>query len=335
MSSSGPSTFVEEGVAIAPTWLQGPTGQAIMLPMHVQYDALASAAEAAIYAGLPGVAPADALPWASADRQIDQGPNESDSHFTGRLSQWLPRSRYYGTPTGVLLALLGYTDPLYPIVRTVSSAYPAASTVSTSIWNTYSTGFDPFSTTQFVPTPPTRTLISPANWNWDGNSDPFYGVPGWWRAWVIVQSLAGSPWPQPTATFGSFRLGYTTTGGSGVYLNWAGSGTDAQSLAHLTRKWRAAHNTIPSVIVPYSTSLFSSSSAYGASTMPNGHYGHWGAILSSVAGHLGYTFSVVASGGYASVFTSFTPTVTASATYSTVYAPARTIGPASYIDGVP
>ena len=114
MSSSGPSTFVEESVAIAPTWLQGPVGQSILLSMAIQYDGLASAAEAAIYAGLPGVAPTDALPWACADRQIDPGPNESTTHLEGRLGQWLVRSRYYGTPTGIILALLGYTDPNYP-----------------------------------------------------------------------------------------------------------------------------------------------------------------------------------------------------------------------------
>ena len=176
MSSSGPSTFVEESDAISPTWLNGPTRKAIRLPMAIPVRRLASAAEVRhIYAGLPGVAPADALPWAAQDRQIDPGPNESQKHFEGRLSQWLTRSRYYGTPTGVLLALLGSTDPLYPVITTVSSAnyHRSASTVSTSIWNSYSTGVDPYPTSALLPSPPQRTLKTPANWNWDGLSDPF------------------------------------------------------------------------------------------------------------------------------------------------------------------
>ena len=326
MSSSGPSTFLEESVAISPTWLQGPTGQAILLPMAIQYDALASAAEAAIYAGLPGVAPADALPWAAADRQITPGPNESQQHFTGRLNQWLTRSRYYGTPTGVLLALLGYTDPAYPVVRTVSSNFPAASTTSTTIWNSYSTGSDPFSTGAHLPTPPQRQIVSPANWNWDGASDPNVGVPGWWRAWVIIQSVAGSPWPQPSATFGSFSLGYTTSGGSGLYLNWAGSGPDPSSLGTLVKKWRGAHNTIPSIIVSYSTSLFNQASTFGSSTLPDGHYGHWGKVASH-SGTTGINFSTGAAGGFPSVYLPHAFSTTGSGLFSACYIPARTIGP--------
>jgi hypothetical protein len=329
MSSSGaPWPFVDESDAISPTWLNGPVGKAIRFSMSVQYDTLASAAEAAIYAGLPGIAPADALPWACADRQIDPGPNESQQHLEGRLGQWLTRSQFYGTPTGVLLALLGYTDPNYPVIRTVSSSSAAASTVSTSIWNTYSSGTDPFSTGLFLPTPPVRTLVSPANWNWDGNGDPWIGVPGWWRAWVIIQSLGGVPWSSYTATFaGGIHFG------DGTAIGWAGSQNDRQSLQNLTHKWRAAHNTVPSIIVSYASTLFGLSSSYGSSTLPDGHYGHWSKI-STLTAHVGYTYSTGSAGGYPSVYLPATSTVTTTSTYS-AYVAARTIGPASYIDGVP
>lgn len=328
MSSSGPSTFVEESVAIAPTWLQGPVGQSILLSMAIQYDGLASAAEAAIYAGLPGVAPTDALPWACADRQIDPGPNESTTHLEGRLGQWLVRSRYYGTPTGIMLALLGYTDPSYPIIRTVSSNFPSASTTSTTIWNTYSAGIDPYSTGAFLPTPPVQTLKTPANWNWDGLSDPWIGVPGWWRFWVIVQSLGGVPWSAYTATFGG-----GVHFGDGTAIGWTGSQNDRQSLQNFTKKWRAAHNTVPSIIVSYASTLFGLSSSFGSSTLPDGHYGHWSKI-STLTAHVGYTYSTGSAGGYPSVYLPATSTVTTTSTYS-AYVPARIIGPASYIDGVP
>ena len=113
---------------------------------------------------------------------------------------------------------------------------------------------------------------------------------------MIVQSAGGSPWPAYTATLGGGVLTW-----DGTALGWKGSQNDRQSLQTFSRKWKAAHNTIPSIVVSYSASLFQPGASFGSSTLPDGHYGHWGKVSTSTS-VVGYTYSVGAAGGYSSVY---------------------------------
>jgi hypothetical protein len=320
-------SFTDESDAISPTFWQGPVGSRIRYSMAIQYNALATAVQGCIYAGLPSLAPPDAIQWAAADRQIDPGPKESQAHFAGRLQQWLTRSAFYGTPTGVLLALRGYTHPAGPSVLTVSSS-PGSTGSGISIWNSYSTSGETFPTSQAQPNPPNRVQVA-ANWNWDGASDPWYGVAGWWRAWVVIYSGSGSPWSTPTSTIGGFHLG------DGTALNWGGSQADVTSLTTLVRKWRSAHNTVPAIMVAYSSSLFDQTKSFGNAALPDGHYGHWGKVSASAITASSRTdYNVTSAGGFASVYVPSSSVSLSTSVYSSVYVPARTIGPASYIDGI-
>jgi hypothetical protein len=286
---TGPSNFSEEHTALSITAWQGPVGSAIRASMSIPWDNEADLAVLAIKARFPDFAPPDALPWLAADRLVDVGPNETKAHIIVRLIRWLESARYFGTPTGILTAISGYLSPLTPAMRVINQS---------GNWYTYTVGTDPWPVGQALPSAPSRTVATSSYWKWDGLSDPWIGSRGWWRSWVVIYSPSGSPWPAPSATCGG-----GARCGDGTACNWAGSQNDMQMLRNLTRKFKAAHTYVPTIIVSYVTTLFPASSGTPGTNLPDGFWGHWGKV-----------------GGFGGL--------------SSVYVPARNIAGASYIDGV-
>lgn len=290
------TTFVDEGQAISPTWLRAHWSSRVEYSLQVSFDALSDAAGYAIRAGLPSLAPVDALPWLAQDRQLQQGPGETNAAFVSRLQQWMDIWRHAGTSTGLMLALRSAVAPSTPEMACVSSSGAISS------WDTYANGLVPFPASASEPDPPAHQAILPNNWLWDSVSQPFYAPWMWWRKWIIIWSIGGSPWPAPSATWatgGSLSLSVVANGTYGqVYVNggtpstpgtgfvwgdgtcwgWAGTAAQAQALTNLARQWKSAGCWIPWILVTYEATMFDLLQSFGSSKLPDGTWGYWSKV---------------------------------------------------------
>ena len=301
LPSPSTSAFRDLGDSISPSWLLGPVGSRYRYSMSVMYDTLADGMGYAIRAGLPEYAPPDALPYFAQDRLIIQGPSEPAASYIQRLVQWLDLWRHAGSSMSIMLAALGYVSPATPEVLMVQSAKDG----SVTSWQTYQAGVEPFPRGQTNPTPPATQTIAPANWAWDGLSQPYYAPWMRWRSWLVIFSLSGTPWPAPTktwATGGSFTLSVvsdpvygtkyvnggtpgsaganTFSWGDGTCWGWGGTVAQAAGLTAIARQWKSGGTWIPWIIVSYDATMFDQSQAFGSSKLPDGHWGYWGKVVS-------------------------------------------------------
>lgn len=260
--------------SLVPKWLSNRpglnTGYKILFAAATQGDILLEYAIEGVQAWFPGLtlgAPGQALDASTAlsimgaSRGILQGDGESDASFVIRLRMWLDLWRLAGRPGGILLALLGYVLPSQPLARTVDNS---------GNWYTYTAGQNPFSTQP--PATPTLLQVSPSNWRWD-SLGPFFQYPfAWWRVWAILYSVGGSPFPVPSATWGSFHWGDGTVWGFG------GTYTQAKNLLSLVQQWSAAHAFV-TLIVSYDATMFDPAQAFGSAKLPDGHWGTFGKVV--------------------------------------------------------
>jgi hypothetical protein len=286
MSTSGPlvlppatGSFRDFGDAIAASWWNGPNGQRYRYAINIVVDAMADGAALAVLARFPDQAPFDAFPWLALDRQIDQGYAESLSHYIGRLKQWLDLWEWAGLPVGILMALLGYVYPIAPeilVVWTYAQTFSLQQPQTT--WWTYASGApEPMPYPNTIPTEPAYLEVQPPNWQWDSVSAPLLYPGGWYRMWVVIFSIGGSPWAAPTATWGG-----GATWGDGTCWGWSGTATQGASISTLCRKWKAAHCSIPVVIVSYDATMFDSTQAFGSAKLPDGTWGRFGKVANGV-----------------------------------------------------
>ena len=204
-----------------PTFFQGPNGSRYLYAMRVVWDGLDDAMTYAVLARYPTTCPPDAYQWIGQDRQIDQGFQESTASYTARLVQWLDVWGYAGLPTSELMALLAYVTPDQPEVLTVDNS---------GNWHVYPAGTTPFPPTQTLPTPPT---LSTGTWNWDSLGDPYGYDWQWWRMWIVIYSLSGTPWAAPTLTWehltGSVTVTVTSDAVYGSYYQGSGAPNPAST----------------------------------------------------------------------------------------------------------
>lgn len=296
------SSWRQIGGTLYPTYMQGPVWSRYLWAMNTIQDACVDAASYAVRAAIPSLAPPDALTWIAQDRQIFQGPGETSAAYVARLIQWLDLWRHAGSSTGLLLAYLSYLTPLAPEVMTVQSS-GGASPLST--WDTYFAGSAPFPAGQSNPTPPYHQVVTTANWDWDGASQPYYYPRAYWRKWIIIQSSGPqAPWAAPTATWASggayvpvvaanatygsvYTNGGTPATSSGTSFNWGGgtcwgwSGTAQQSqqLTALAAAWKSAGAWVPWIVVSYNAAWFQPTNVIGTD-MPDGTWGYYGKVVS-------------------------------------------------------
>lgn len=247
------SRFRDMSDEISPTWLNGPVGQRYRYSMAVLWDALADASGYAVLSRFPLRTSPDAYPIMGADRQIDQGFSESGTSYANRLIQWLDLWRAAGSPTGVMLAILGLFLPTSVAIRTVDNS---------SNWNTYPLAATPMPAGASVPIPPTY-VAGGGNWNWDGNTAP------WWRAWIIVYTgplgiTIGPHWGDGGKWGDAGRL-------------WGLSGITASQIATLRaviKKWKPAHSWIVNIIFTNNTARFDPAAPAGGGVNPDGTWGN-------------------------------------------------------------
>jgi hypothetical protein len=107
--------------AITPPWLRGELSKSFLHEgIYTLYDVDAELWWQSLISRWPTFAPADALPYLAADKQIISGPTESEEAKRARIRGWLNEAVLSGLPAGWLLALQAYCAPTYPRVRIVT-----------------------------------------------------------------------------------------------------------------------------------------------------------------------------------------------------------------------
>lgn len=239
-----PSNIAEMSDQIAPSWLSGPTAQKFRYCMSLIWDGVDDGAAYAVRARFPLCAPDDALPFLSSDRQIDQGPGETQDSYRVRLTEWLDLWRQAGSPQAVMEALDAVFEPNALTIETVNDSILSADITS---WSVATLGV----------VPPTQTNIAPHNWNWDG-----FSWPG--RSWVIIQN---GPYAQ-TPLWGAFRWGDGTRWGFNADPN-LGAAVRGQ-----IAKWQDAGTAVWQVILAFDNTWFLPNSV--SAKLPDGSWGTWG-----------------------------------------------------------
>jgi hypothetical protein len=103
-------TFRQYMTELAPPWLRGRWGEAWNGTVGTVLDLVAEGALEAVKARFLRHAPADALPYAGTDRQIERAPSESEVTYRARLLGAFETWRLAGTNKGITtaLAVIGY-----------------------------------------------------------------------------------------------------------------------------------------------------------------------------------------------------------------------------------
>jgi hypothetical protein len=183
----------------APPWLsgEGTNAKLYMYAMGLALDMLTEKMNEAMLAHCPGYGDPSVIPLQAADRLFVQGPAEPNASFVQRLKGAYDAWARAGSRPAVLEQLQAYLTDLQPgVALSLPEMLIVGGNTSVSIWDTI-----------FGSTPqgaaPAHTLVSPANWNWDGQSIPK-------RAWLVLFMNLVSTGQSGAA------MSVASTGGSGV-----------------------------------------------------------------------------------------------------------------------
>jgi hypothetical protein len=262
-------TFQQDIVSdeVAPPFLQGPFGTALLGAIGQTLDALKARSNAAAKNGMPGQGDPSALPLLGLDRLLLQGPGETNAAFNARLSGAFDMWQRAGNDWTVLEQCLKQILPLQP---------PALIVSNTSAWSYYGASAD---TTR----PPLQFLARVANWNWDGNVEPIGTVSTpWWRMWMVLFSYAPNAWataslalggggPVLGANPGTTSLGFANVGPQ-FWVTLRNALIAAQKAQHAWLRW---------IVVCFDSAHFQPDAPAGGGVNPDGTFGPGYAIASN------------------------------------------------------
>jgi len=199
---------------LAPAFLQDDPSAAYLQAMSTCLFLLSGKSDSATRAGVPGYGDPSAIPLQAADRVLVQGPAESNGSFIARMPDFLDAWARAGSRVAVLEQLQAYLTNLQPgVVATFPDVTIVGGNTSATRWDTLT-----FAAPQGAP--PSRSLIAPQNFNWDGTAHNS-------RAWLVLfQHLV------PTGVSGSGAT-VASVGSSGVAGVTSGFAT-LTGLANLT-----------------------------------------------------------------------------------------------------
>lgn len=253
--------FRDALASVVPVWLSNRpllnNGYKFLFSMMLMLDGFVEETIEGIFAGWPGVGTNTADSLIGQTRQIIRGLNEADAAYETRLREWLDAWILAGSPWGLLINVLAYLN---------NSALAAETVDDSGNYDLYIAGTpaDPFHA------PAHTGAISGPGWNWDGASLPFYHqIPMWWRLWLVIYANGVFTGP---ATYGS---GLKWGDGS----RWGITGLTTETLQTLTallRQWKAAHVSIPWVIIAFDSTYFLPSAP--PTKLPDGTWGRWGKV---------------------------------------------------------
>lgn len=280
MTAPQTTTFRDLWQALSPPFLQGYYGVRFGYTLGIQWDGLAQAIGYANFFRVPTrgptqpnvLAPADAFPYMSADRQIDIGENETLAAFADRLRQYLDLWRAAGSNNAILTAIDSF---LTPFVLNAETVKQARTSPDLSDW-------DIFNGTTGVTT---NSQQAPHNWDWDSDGrDPGMArfqqasvngvLTPWWRTWIIL--YVSGKWTNE-GTWGDGQ----TWGDGGT---WGSNATpqEVASVRKQVQKWKSGASIVQWVIVSFDSTWFQYTLPLGNAKMPDGHWGRWGKISGGV-----------------------------------------------------
>lgn len=254
--------FRDALASVVPVWLSNRpllnNGYKFLFSMMLMLDGFVEETVEGIFAGWPGVGTPTADSLIGQTRQIIRGIGEADAAYETRLRFWLDAWILAGSPWGLLINVLAYLN---------NSALAAETVDDSGNYDLYQVGdvADPFH-------PPRHTDASAGpGWNWDGAALPFYHeIPMWWRLWLII--YANGVFTAPPAWGSGLKWGDGH--------RWGIQGlTDEmlQTLVALFRQWKAAHASIPWVIIAFDSTYFLPASP--PTKLPDGTWGRWGKVV--------------------------------------------------------
>jgi hypothetical protein len=161
--------------AASPPWLSSPTGNGFRYidALGLCSDLLLDKANQAAKIGIPGVGDPSNIPYLAQDRLLVQGPSESNLSFIARLQTAFAAWKKAGSRPSILLQLQAYMQNLQP---GASANVPQMTIVGGG--GTYTT-WDQLYIGDALGASPRHKVVSPANFNWDGQSIP-------WRSWLVL-----------------------------------------------------------------------------------------------------------------------------------------------------
>lgn len=176
------SQFRDTFYTLAPPWLRTGVGEKFLYTLALCRDLLLEKTVQAVSIRFPGQGDVSQLPFLAYDRQLQQGPAESNAAFTARLKgafkAWGIAGSRVSTLEQLQAYLIGtYPDPTSPLPQAgiVGGSYPTVNTWDVLDVNTPSIALEGGL--------PARTLVMPGNFNWDGKPDP-------WRSWLVLYMSA-------------------------------------------------------------------------------------------------------------------------------------------------
>jgi len=251
--------FRDQWYTLAPEWLTTGNAERYMYALQTMSDMLVEKAFEAMTIRLPGQGDPSQLPYLAFDRQLVQGPGESNASFVQRLIGSFNAWGIAGSKVAVLQQLQAYLQNLQP---GVTASLPQLAIVG-GCWATVTTWDTIYGTTPLL-APPTKVTVQGGNFNWDGNSIP-------WRAWLIVYlslvPVAGLSGTTGAALTADASACFTVPGQTvaGVYVP-ATSGTPVNSpWFHLT----------------------------GLANLTNGQVGQWVTVSGSIYSGNNGTFPII------------------------------------------
>jgi hypothetical protein len=163
-----------------PPWLRTGNAEKYLYVLNLMSDFLCQKAFEAMTIRLPGAGDESNIPYLAFDRNLVQGPKESNANFTVRLTESFETWDESGSALAVLGQLQAYlqnlqpgVDPTLPMLTIVGNDATGGAHY-TNTWNQIYQG-DP------IGQPPTLSTVSPDNFSWDG-----FDQLNTWRRWLIL-----------------------------------------------------------------------------------------------------------------------------------------------------
>jgi hypothetical protein len=219
------SEWEEYLVALAPRWLRGPTGEAVLRSFGTQLDALEQGARDAAKCALVERCPEDAIGYHAAARRLELYPGESVTTWRARVAAAWSALHWLGTKKGIEDALkaIGFATAK---VHSTADAAPG--------W--------------WAPAWPPAPRNPKPEW-WDASGAPAWpvahGDTTWWsRFWVVLDAPGPFGWTAST-TWGSKNWGGFLWGIDGA------TEAQVQLVRRVVERWRPAHEVCDGILVNF------------------------------------------------------------------------------------
>jgi hypothetical protein len=239
------ATFRNAAWNLSPARLRTETAARLVYSfIGIPLDMIAEAADQAVKARFPMLAPEDALNPIGRDRVIVRGPNEPSSSYRERLLLWLVAWSGAGVGRAMLDQIAGLITPHKIRMR---------------IWTQTGMVYTREPDASFV-----IERVPAGLWNWDGQPDL------WARFWVVLYSVGGIPWSRspvmgtpghfigedPTATIGS-----------------TAKATEVRTIRGIIDEWKPAKSKCVNVIISFDANAFAPTDA--SPPLPAGTWFHY------------------------------------------------------------